>query len=346
LAILIAIFSILKPETFANVGTIQLVLNQNAVTGLVALGLLLPLAAGLYDLSVGSVVGLSGIMSAWFLANVSANIWLAIMVGLGTALAVGLVNCFTVLVMGVNSFIGTLATSSIVGAMSVAISGDNTITKNVVGPFQNLALTSWGGIALPVFVMVAAMLVLGYVMEWIPFGRGIYAIGFDQEVARLGGLRIFTNSAITLLVSSFLAGLGGVAEAATIGAGSDSIGPSYLLPAFAAAFLGATQFRRGRFNPWGTMVAVLLLGTGEVGLLVVGAPAWSPDIFSGAILIAAVSLTSSSGGVAPLRNLSKLWRGRHLANSQGTPALVPSSQEQADGGTADRIGVVPRDQPE
>src|ERR1700685_3940717 len=89
-AILIVIFSILRPTTFPNAGTVQLILNQNAETGLVALGLLLPLAAGLYDLSVGSVVGLSGIMSAWFLANVSSNVWLAILVGLVTALAVGL----------------------------------------------------------------------------------------------------------------------------------------------------------------------------------------------------------------------------------------------------------------
>jgi ribose transport system permease protein len=345
-AILVVIFSILRPSTFPNTGTIQLILNQNAVTGLVALGLLLPLAAGLYDLSVGSVVGLSGIMSAWFLANVSSNIWLAILVGLATALAVGLANCFTVLVMGVNSFIGTLATSSIVSAIAIAVSGDNTITKNVVGPFQNLALANWGGITTPVFLMVATMLVLGYVMERIPFGRYIYAIGFNQEVARLGGLRIFRSSAIALLASAFLAGLGGVAETATLGAGSDTIGPSYLLPAFAAAFLGATQFRRGRFNPWGTMVAVLLLGTAEVGLLVVGAPAWSPDIFSGAMLIAAVSLTAGGGGVAPLRNLSRLWRERWAAIKNDGPAIAASAPQQADEVAADRIGAARSDQAE
>jgi ribose transport system permease protein len=179
--------------------------------------------------------------------------------------------------------------------------------------------------------MVAAMLVLGYVMEWIPFGRHIYAIGFNQEVARLGGLRIFTCSAITLLASSLFAGLAGVAEAATIGAGSDTVGPSYLLPAFAAAFLGATQFRRGRFNPWGTVVAVLLLGTGDVGLLVVGAPAWSPDVFSGAMLIVAVSLTAHGGRVPALRNLCKLWNARHSGNRRGTSPLGPSAPEQVDG---------------
>lgn len=312
-ALLIVIFSALKPHTFPNAGTVQLILNQNAITGLVALGLLLPLSAGLYDLSVGSVVGLSGIAAAWFLANVSSNIWLAILVGLLTGLVVGVVNCFVVLVMGVDSFIGTLATSSIVSAVSIAVSGDNTITKNVVGHFQNLALANWGGVAVPVFVMVAATLVLAYVMEWIPFGRFVYALGFNKEVARLGGLRIFRTSAIALLASSFFAGLAGVAETATLGAGSDSVGPSYLLPAFAAVFLGATQFRRGRFNPWGTIVAVLFLGTGDVGLLVAGAPAWSPDIFSGFMLITAVSLTSGGGRAAPITNLVSLTRARWAA---------------------------------
>jgi len=87
-----------------------------------------------------------------------------------------------------------------------------------------------------------------------------------------------------------VAALAGVALTAQIGAADPSNGPSYLIPAFSAAFLGATQFRRGRFNPWGTILAVLMLTTGSIGLLLVGAPQWSPQVFQGAVLIAAVGL--------------------------------------------------------
>ena len=331
--ILIVIFSVMEPSTFANSGTAKLILNQNAETGLVALGLLLPLSAGLYDLSVGSVVGLSGITTAWVLANVTTNVWLAIGAGLAAAALVGLVNSFIILVLGVNSFIGTLASSSIVAAVVTAMSGQNSITKNVTGAFQNLALENIAGITLPVILMFAVMLILGYVMEHTAFGRYAYATGFDREVARLGGVRIATISMVSLVACSLLAGLAGIAETSTIGAGSDTIGPSYLLPAFAAAFLGATQFRAGRFNPWGTVVAVLLLGTGNVGLLIIGAPAWAPGIFDGAMLIVAVALTSGTG-VAPWRNLARRGRRPTSSSARGNAGALAESRPDNESGPA------------
>lgn len=301
LVLLIVVFSIMSPQEFANIGTAKLVLNQYAITGLVGLALLLPLSSGLYDLSVGSVAGLSGITSAWLLAHVSANPALAVAAGIGIGLVAGVTNALIVLGLGIDSFIGTLATGSIITAITTAVSGDNTIAKNVNGAFQkDVALTNVQGVTLPVFIALAAAIALWITLEKTGFGRRAYAIGFDQEVARLGGVRVVGVRAIGLIASAGLAGLAGILATAQIGAGSPATGPNYLLPAFAAAFLGATQFRNGRFNPWGAVVAVLLLGTGNVGLLVVGGPSWSPDIFDGAILIAAVGLTSARG-IGPLR---------------------------------------------
>lgn len=294
--VLIIIFALISPENFFNVGTARLILSQYAVTGLIAFALLLPLTAGLYDLSVGSAAGLAGISSAWVLANVSPDPSLAVAAGLGVALLIGAANCLVVLVLGVDSFIGTLATGSVFLALTVAISGGQIIGKNVNGPFQHyVALVKIGGVDLPVFYMLGALLILAYLLERTAFGRRSYAIGFDLEVARLGGVRVIFIRSVGLLVSASLAGLAGITATARVGAGSPDIGPSYLLPAFAAVFLGATQFRGGRFNPWGTIVAVLLLGTGNVGLLVVGAPVWSPQVFTGVLLIAAVALTSAKG---------------------------------------------------
>jgi ribose transport system permease protein len=291
----ILLFTYLSPEQFPQFATVQQILNQYAITILVALGLLMPLAAGLYDLSVGSVMGLSGICTAWFLANISASPWLALAAGLAVGLICAVVNIVVVIVMRVDSFIGTLATSSIFAAAVIAVSGSTIIVENVGGAFQlDFALTTFAGLAPPVGLMIAAVLGLAFVLEKTAFGRRLYATGLDTEVARLGGVNVGGLRAVTLLVSSSFAALAGVMQTAALGAGDPSIGPGFLLPAFAAAFLGATQFRAGRVNPWGTAVAGLLLGTADVGLLLAGAPQWAPSVFSGALLILAVALTRAN----------------------------------------------------
>lgn len=334
--VLIILFTILAPNEFFNYGTVKQVLNEYAVTGLVALGLVMPLSAGLYDLSVGSVAGLSGVMSAWALAHVGASPWVGIVAGLVVALAAGALNVLVVIVMRVDSFIGTLATSSIAGAVVVAISGDNPITKNVGGAFAtDLGEKSVAGLTLPVGLVILAVLVLAFVLERSTFGRKTYATGYDTEVARLGGVNVGGLRAITLVVSALLAGLAGICEAASLGAGDPTVGPSYLLPAFAAAFLGATQFRAGRFNPWGCVVAVLLLGTADVGLLIVGAPTWTPSVFEGCLLIVAVALTHAQG-MNPLRSLR-----RRTTRGDRPPARVVGDEGDllvGDGSTPTRQG--------
>lgn len=290
------IFFAMKTPIFFEYATFTQVLNSYAITGLVAMGLMMPLVAGLYDLSVGAVVGLAGMASAWSLYNLGPNPLLAFAVGLAVSLIVGAVNAFVILVMKVDSFIATLATSSIVLATVLAASGDNVITGNNESFTDWLATHSLAGLTLPVGLLLVITLILAYLLETTAFGRRLYAIGYDKEVARLSGIRVDGLRAVTLLFSSALAGVAGICAAAALGAGDPTVGPGYLLPAFAAVFLGATQFRGGRFNPWGTVVAVLLLGTADVGLLLIGGPTWSPLIFTGVILIVAVSLTRGGKG--------------------------------------------------
>jgi ribose transport system permease protein len=311
-------FTILRPVTFPVYATVEQVCNEYAITAIVALGLLMALASGVYDLSVGSVVGLSGISTAWFLAHVSPNPWLALAAGVVTGLLCGAINVAVVLGAGVDSFIGTLATSSIFGAFILAISGNTDITNNVAGKFQStFGIDSVIGMTAPVGLMFIGMLVLAFVLEKTAFGRRVYAIGYDDEVARLAGIRVNGTRAIGLIVSAAFAGLAGVLETASLGAGDPTIGPAYLLPAYAGAFLGATQFRGGRFNPWGCVVAVLLLGTADVGLLLMGAPEWAPSIFEGALLILAVSLTRT--GRSALGKLLPRRRPRRTGTSVGSP---------------------------
>lgn len=290
-AALILIFALWIPDLFLTQGTFKRILNENAITGIAALSVVLPLAAGVFDLSVGATIGLSGIIAGWVLVHTSVPPGLAILAALGSGLAVGALNSIVVVVLRIDSFIGTLATGSIITAITLGVSGDQILTGRTGGSFASFATANWQGIQLPVLYMLVLMLVMGFVLERTVLGRYAYATGYNAEVTTLVGVSVGRVRAITLLWSGLIAAIAGVALTARVEAADPSNGPTYLIPAFSAAFLGATQFRHGRFNPWGTVVSVLLLGTGSVGLLLAGAPQWSPQVFQGVVLIAAVSLS-------------------------------------------------------
>jgi ribose transport system permease protein len=288
--VLILIFAIWSPHLFLTGTTAKRILDESAITGIAALSIVLPLAAGVFDLSVGSTVGLSGIVAGWLLQKTGMPPAVVILLALGSGLLVGLLNSIVVVVMKINSFIGTLATGSIIAAVTLGLSGDQILTVRTSGPFAKFAIANWGGVELPVLYMLLLMLVIGFLLEQTVFGRFTYAAGYNPDVTKLVGVSVARIQVVTLLSSGVIAALAGVALTASIEAADPSNGPSFLIPAFSAAFLGASQFRRGRVNPWGTVLAVLMLSTGSIGLLLVGGPQWSPQVFQGAVLIAAVGL--------------------------------------------------------
>lgn len=279
------------PEVFPTTATVQSILNNEAVTGIIAVSLVVPLATGVFDLSIGYMAGFAGVLTAWFLANSSMSPWLAMALSLGAMLLLGAMNGFVVVVLKVNSFIGTLATGTIIFALTKWTSDEKVMTERVPELSDLVARGKLWGITTPVFVMVGVMVVVGYLLEQTTTGRSWYATGFDVESARLAGLRVKSLQFSAFLVSAVLSGLGGIIMTARTNSASPLAGPSYLLPVFAAAFVGATQFRNGRFNVWGTVVAVLMLGTGKVGLGLAGAPTWAPEVFQGVVLIAAMAVT-------------------------------------------------------
>ncbi len=289
--LLIVIFAIWQPTLFPTSQTAKSIVNQYAITGLAGLSIVMPLAAGVFDLSIGSTIGFAGVFAGWCLNTVGVSPALAVVMTLCAGLAIGLLNAFVVVRMNIDSFIGTLATGSIIAAGTLGVSGDEIITGKLSGGFTDIASTSFSGVQLPVLYMIVAMLVLGFLLEQTVFGRHVYASGYGPEVSRLVGLRVGRLRTISLICSGVLASFAGIALASRIGSADPTVGPSYLIPAFSAAFVGASQFRGGRFNPWGTVVAVLMIGTGSVGLLLAGTPNWTPQVFQGAVLIAAVGIT-------------------------------------------------------
>jgi len=290
---IVVIFSFWVPDTFLQVATIRQVLNSNAVIGLAALALAIPLAARVFDLSFAYTMSLSGVTAAHFIVDKDWPVWLAVGAALFVALVVGLINAFVVVVMRVDSMIGTLATGSIIQAFITYVTHERPITSGkLFGTFANIGQKDVGGFILPVYYVLAIAAVTWFVMEHTPLGRRIYATGFNIEAARLSGIKTKRIQFGALLASAVVAGWAGVVLSAVLGTGSPTAGTPYLLPAFAAAFLGATQIKPGRFNARGTVLGVVTLGAGITGLSLATAPTWAANMFTGIVLIAALATTT------------------------------------------------------
>jgi ribose transport system permease protein len=289
---LIIIFSIWAPNTFPTWQTVKTILNQNAVAGLIALALVVPLSARMFDLSVGNLMGLCNVLIAWLLVNKGVAIVPAIGLTILAGIALGVFNGLVVVFAGIDSFIGTLATGSLMAAIISLLSKDQSIIGNqLTGSFGSIATTSVGGIQLPVILMLIVAVLVWFIQKYTVVGRRIYAIGFNERGAQLAGVRTPRLKFISLTVSGLVCAVAGILLASQVSSGSPGIGPPYLLDAFAAAFLGATQFG-GRFNAWGTVLAVILLGTGTTGLVLVGAQPWAQSMFSGMVLLVALATTN------------------------------------------------------
>jgi ribose transport system permease protein len=156
--------------------------------------------------------------------------------------------------------------------------------------FLRFGQSRYFGVPAPVFYLAGIALVAWVVLEHTPVGRFIYAVGSNTEAARLSGIKTSRYLFGSLVASATLATVAGIVFAAKIGSASLTAGPPYLLPAFAAVLLGTTQFRPGRANVAGTVLAIMLVATGSKGLQLLGVPIWVSSLFNGTVLIVAVAL--------------------------------------------------------
>ncbi len=322
---LFVLFALWVPDTFLTARTFKNIAAGEAVTAMITVGLLFPLAAGTFDLSIGFTVGLSGIVAAKLLSS-GASPGVAVIIAIGVSLAVGVVNGLVVVGIGVDSFIATLGTGSVIQAVTLAISNNQQII-GLPDSFGAIGNNEILGIPLPVYYTLALAIAAWYVLEHTPFGRFLYAIGNGRDAARLAGIKTDRYAFQSLLISAVASGAAGVIVTARLSSGSPDLGPNYLLPAFAAAFLGATQIKNGRINVWGAMIAVYLLATGVTGLQLGGAAFWITYLFNGLALIIAVSLGVVQGRIFIRRQ--RRSRQRRLAGSTEAGAGVQPGSTDA-----------------
>lgn len=308
LVVMFVVFAIWVPSTFLTWDTWRSLISGQAITCLVAVAAVPALAAGIFDLAVGAEVGLGAILVAWLLVHEHASVPEAIVLTVLAGALVGVINWVAIVRARIPSFIATLGMSSVLLAMITWISGGIQILDLPAG-FQSIGNDQIFGLQLPTYILLGVAIVVWYVLERTPVGRGVYAAGADPDAAALAGVRVSRVVLCCAIACAVIAGLAGMLESAQLATGDPSIGPGYLLPAFAAVFLGSTQFRRGRMNVWGTVVAAYVIATGIKGLQLAGAPIWIPDLFDGAILLLAVGLAAyERGPVSSTAAIRRLWQ--------------------------------------
>ncbi len=286
---LFLVFSLWVPDTFLTASTWRSMLDGQALTALAAVGLMIPAAAGAFNLAIGAEIGFTSIFVSWLLVNHGITPAVAVPLTLVIGAAIGALSATLVAVFRIDSFIATLGVSSIGIACTDWLSGGSQIL-NLPQSFVAFSTKRFFGMTAPVYILIATALVVWYVLENTPVGRRVYATGGNAEATRLAGVRTRPVIAGAFIACGTISAIVGLLLASRLGTGDPTSGPSFLLPAFSAVFLGSTQFRAGRVNVWGTVVAVYVLAVGVKGLQLAGAPVWIPDLFNGLALILAVGL--------------------------------------------------------
>lgn len=294
-AVVVLIFSIAEPSTYPTTATWQNIFGSQAVLVVISLAVVVPLTTGDFDLSVASILGFAAMITAEANTSWGWSIVPAMLLAIAAATAVGWVNGALVAGLGLNSFIVTLGTGTFVNGLVLWISNSTTVT-GISSSLENwVIIDRFLGVSLIFWYAIALVLVLGYLFEFTVLGRRMLVVGRGRLVARLSGLRVRRIRWGALTAAGAISGLAGVLYAGTTGGADPTASGSFLLPAFAAAFLGATTIIPGRFNAWGTLAAVYFLVSGITGLQQLGINTFVQQLFYGGALVIAIAMSHLVG---------------------------------------------------
>ncbi len=285
----VALFVVLSfsSDAFLTSTNLLNLLEQQVTLGIVAAGATLVIIAGGFDLSIGAVFALSSVLAAKVATEVDpvAGIVAGILVGL----ACGIVNGAVATIGRINSFIATLASSIIVRGIALAVSGGFSIA--IIDPgFRSIGNDELLGMRLSIWIMLAFVGVLWFVLARTTFGHYVYAAGGNAEAARLSGIRVNAVRAATFAICGLGAGIAGVLVTSRVGTAQADVGVGLELTAIAAIVVGGTSIAGGSGSMWRTVLGVTLLALIGNGFNLLNIDAMYRDIFTGALIMAAVAI--------------------------------------------------------
>ncbi len=316
-AVLVVMFALLTPSTFLSTGTLLSIVNDQGVLAIVALGLTAVLLSGEFDLSIAATVTFTGALSTGLVSRSGLTPGVAFVLAIVLGLMVGLVNGLLVTLFRINSLIATLASSTLMAGFTLWYTNGETIFKNLDRDFTSFGRWQVLGVQAPVVYALVLGCALAVLLALTATGRYLHAVGGNRLAARLSGVRVDRLVVLAFIVCGGCAGLAGVVLSARNGSATPSAGDSLLLPAFAACFLGSATLRQGEFHVTGTLFSVCLIAVGAAGFVLLGAPFYTQQLFSGAVLILA---TATVRLPARRRRAARQARVESTPDGFGTPA--------------------------
>lgn len=286
-AILFLVFSIMMPNTFCTWMNIRTMLGSQAVLVICAMAVLVPIIAGDFDMSVAANVTLVNIVVAKLNVTMGMNIWLCILTGLIIGAFVGALNGLIITKFQIDPFIVTMGMQTLIAGICLMIS-QTSITGVSQGLKDYVYVKRILTISPSFFYALIICLILAYVFEKTAVGKRVLIVGRSSQVAQLSGIDVNKTRFCCFVTSGIISAIAGIIYTGILGGGNPTAGLSYMLPAFAAVYLGSTCLKPGRFNAFGTIIAVYFLTTGTNGLSMQGIQSYIQNIFYGAALIIAV----------------------------------------------------------
>lgn len=289
--LVVIVFGALTPESFLSWLNFSTIFSSQAHLVVLTLALLIPLSAGDFDLSVAATMTLSAMTLTVLNAQHGWGVIPSVAVALSLGVLVGVINGTIALYFRIHSLIVTLGVGYFIQGIILWISNSNTIAGVSFDLVNLVIVTRVFGISLTFYYALFLCLVIWYCFEYTTVGRRLLFVGRGREVARLSGIRVDRVRLASFVLSATIAAGAGVLYAGMTGSADPTSGLTLLLPAFAAAFLGATSIVPGRFNPWGSFLGVYVLVTGITGLTMLGVDTLVQNLFYGGGLVFAVALS-------------------------------------------------------
>ena len=287
---LILLFSVLLPTTFPTLLNVRSIVSDKAIIALLSLAAMIPMASGRIDLTVGYGIVLWHILAISLQTAYGLPWPVAVLIVLALGTLTGFLNGLLVEVAKIDSFIATLGTGTVLYALALWHTGGRQVVGVLPQGFYALNGTMLFGLPITGFYVLGIAIAMWVVLEYLPVGRYLYAIGANPKAAALNGIPVRKFVIGAFVTSGLLAALTGVLLASKLRIGQASVGLEYLLPALVGAFLGSTTIKPGRVNVWGTLIGVIILAVGISGIQQFGGSFFIEPLFNGVTLLIAIGI--------------------------------------------------------
>lgn len=333
LIVLIIIFALLS-DSFLSFNNLVTMTKHVAYNAILALGMLFVILKGGIDLSVGSTVGLSGVIAGVLLQGwqldafgvvVYPPVWVVVLCSLAVGTLVGYINGVLVTKFNVAPFIATLGMLYVARGAALLISNGSTYPR--LGGEESLGNTGFGligggrilGIPTAIWIMVVFALVAAFVLKSTPFGRWVYATGGNERAAELSGVPVRRVKLRVYMISGFCAATTGLIISSELTSAAPQLGESFELNAIAAVVIGGAALTGGRGNVRGVLIGAFVIGFLSDGLVIVGVSTFWQIAIKGAVIILAVMLDQAQQRVKRSKNAAL------AASSHSDPAPATTS---------------------